>query len=318
MVTLRALRYFLALVQERHFGRAAARVNISQPALSMQIRDLEVALKVTLVERLGRDLQVTPAGREVAAQAERILAEVGALEQMARGHGLETRLNLGVIPTVAPYLLPSVLPALRAVDIRRDLRLREATTDILLAALQKGTLDAVVVAWQASFDGMEVEPLFEDRFLLAGRRGQLTALMARDTAMHPVSLDPDQLLLLDEGHCLADQALEVCGLERRGQRLDLGASSLSTLSGLVGNGLGLTFLPEIALATELAAVPAMAARRFATPEPSRQIVLVRRKGFRPKSTGPARPAWFEELAAECAAAGQALIARARSIIPLAE
>jgi LysR family transcriptional regulator, hydrogen peroxide-inducible genes activator len=311
MLTLRSLHYFMALVQERHFGRAAARVNISQPALSMQIKELERALNVALVERTGRELQITPAGREVADQAQRILVEVAALEQLARSRGLETRLNLGVIPTVAPYLLPSVLPALRAVDIRRDLRLREATTDILLAALEKGTLDAVVIAWQGNLDGLDVVPLFEDRFLLAGRRGQLTALMAREGVMRPVSLDPDQLLLLDEGHCLADQALEVCGLDRRGQRLDLGASSLSTLCGLVGHGLGLTFLPEIALAAELATVPAMAAVRFSAPEPSRQIVLARRKG-----RGAVAPLWFEELAMACKTAGQALIMQARNIVPV--
>lgn len=309
MLTLRALNYFLALTEERHFGRAAARVNISQPALSMQIKELEVMLQVSLVDRTGREVHITPAGREVAMQAQRIVAEVAALEQMARSHALETRLNLGVIPTVAPYLLPSVLPALRAVDIRRDLRLREATTDILLAALEKGTLDAVVIAGQANLGGLDVVALFEDRFLLAGRSGQMAALMARAAVMRPVSLDPDQLLLLDEGHCLADQALEVCGLDRRGQRLDLGASSLSTLCGLVGQGLGLTFLPEIALAAEVASVPAMAALRFAAPEPARQIVLARRKG-----RGAVRPVWFEELAVACATAGQALIAQARVIV----
>lgn len=311
MLTLRALHYYLALVQECHFGRAAARVNISQPALSMQIKDLEATLNAALIERSGRAVQITPAGREVAMQAQRILAEVATLEQMARSNGLETRLNLGVIPTVAPYLLPGVLPALRAVDIRRDLRLREATTDVLLAALEGGTLDAVVVAWQVSLAGFDVVPLFEDRFLLAGRAGQLTALAAQSAIMRPDTLDPDQLLLLDEGHCLADQALAVCGLDRRGQRLDLGASSLSTLCGLVGHGLGLTFLPESACATELAAVPAMAAIRFATPEPLRQIVLVRRKG-----RGTARPAWFDELARACSIAGQALIAQARVIVPM--
>ncbi len=304
--SLRSLHYFRALVREGHFGRAAASANISQPALSMQVRELERTLQVTLVERAGREVRLTPAGREVAAQAERILAEVAALERMARAHALDTRLNLGIIPTVAPYLLPAVLPTLRAADIRRDLRLREATTDVLLAALADGTLDAVVMAGGAGTDRLDVQPLFQDRFLLAGRAGALDVLRE----VRPVAVDPERLLLLDEGHCLADQALDICGIERRHRRLDLGASSLSTLCGLVGNGLGLTFLPEIALATEMAAVPALAVRRFAGPEPARQIVLVRRGSAR-----GARPGWFDDLARICAAAGDEITARARAMVP---
>ncbi|HEX9859386.1 MAG TPA: LysR substrate-binding domain-containing protein [Paracoccaceae bacterium] len=312
-ITLRQLSYFLALAEERHFGRAADRVHVTQPALSMQIRDLEVALGAALVERAPRDVRLTAAGREVEARARRVLAEVAELEALARQHGLTGRLNLGVIPTVAPYLLPEALPLLRAADITRDLRLREATTDVLLAALDRGQLDAVVMAAPqgpsgAITGGLITVPLFEDRFLLAGRGERLARLTAGMEALRPVALDPDQLLLLDEGHCLADQALEVCGMDRRQARLDLGASSLSTLCGLVGQGLGMTFLPEIALRQEEAATPGLAVLRFATPEPARQIVLARRAS----SSGAG---WFDDLARVLAASARGLVGHARAALP---
>lgn len=305
-LTLRQLGYFLALAEERHFGKAAERVHVTQPALSMQIREMEDALGTQLFERSPRDIRLTPAGREVETRARRILGQVSELEAVARQQGLVGRINLGVIPTVAPYLLPEVLPLLRASDITRDLRLREATTDLLLAGLDRGQLDAVVIAEPPSAAGLVLAPLFTDRFLLAGRRSVLEGLADGAEALRPVTLDPDQLLLLDEGHCLADQALEVCGMTRRQSRLDLGASSLTTLCGLVGQGLGMTFLPEIALRQEQAATPGMAVTRFAAPEPSRQIVLARR------ATSSASD-WFDELVSVFSQAGQGLTAQARLI-----
>ncbi|MEH6772678.1 MAG: LysR substrate-binding domain-containing protein [Cereibacter changlensis] len=305
-LTLRQLGYFLALAEERHFGKAAERVHVTQPALSMQIREMEDALGTQLFERSPRDIRLTPAGREVETRARRIVGQVSELEAVARQQGLVGRINLGVIPTVAPYLLPEVLPLLRASDITRDLRLREATTDLLLAGLDRGQLDAVVVAEPPSSAGLVLAPLFTDRFLLAGRRSVLEGLADGAEALRPVTLDPDQLLLLDEGHCLADQALEVCGMTRRQSRLDLGASSLTTLCGLVGQGLGMTFLPEIALRQEQAATPGMAVTRFAAPEPSRQIVLARR------ATSSASD-WFDELVSLFSQAGQGLTAQARTI-----
>ncbi len=306
-LTLRQLGYFLALSEERHFGKAAERVHVTQPALSMQIREMEETLGTLLFERSPRDIRLTPAGREVETRARRILGEVSELEAVARQQGLVGRINLGVIPTVAPYLLPEVLPLLRASDITRDLRLREATTDVLLAALDRGQLDAVVIAAPPSAAGLTLVPLFTDRFLLAGRGSVLSGITGGAETLRPVTLDPDQLLLLDEGHCLADQALEVCGMTRRQARLDLGASSLTTLCGLVGQGLGMTFLPEIALRQEQAATPGMAVIRFAEPEPARQIVLARR------ATSSASD-WFDELAALFAKAGQGLTAHARATI----
>lgn len=304
MVTLRQLRYFSALAEERNFGRAAERVHVSQPALSMQIRELEDWLGLLLVERGPREARLTAAGREVARRTQRILAEVVELEQAARLNGLSGQVNLGVIPTIAPYLLPEVLPQLRANDITRDLRLQEATTEVLLTALERGQLDAIVIASAVQRPDLVTLPLFRDRFLLAGRLDRLARLSVDE--LRPESLNPDQLLLLTEGHCLADQALEVCGLNRRRTQLDLGATSLTTLCGLAGQGLGMTFLPEIAVAKERGAVPYLALRRFGTPEPDRQIVLVRRRA---SETGP----WFDDLAMALQLAGARLIEQARSI-----
>lgn len=306
-VTLRQMTYFLALVETGSFGRAAARVHVTQPALSMQIRELESSLNARLVERLARGIRLTRAGREVAGRARRILAEVTELEAAARRQGLSRRINLGMIPTVAPYLLPRALPELRAADISRDLRLREAQTAVLLAALDQGQIDAAVVATPAPGAELIGVTLFSDRFLLAGLPDRLHALGAGREALRPIALDPDQLLLLDEGHCLADQALDVCGLDRRRARLDLGASSLATLCGLVGQGFGLTFLPEIAAPTEAAAVPAMALMRFADPEPARRISLIRRRSSEDDG-------WFDELAAVLSRAGTALVAETRAML----
>ncbi len=297
-ITLRQLRYFTALAGTRSFARAAAEVHVTQPALSMQIKELEQSLGVQLVERGPREARLTPAGRAVLLRAGRILADVQEVEALGQQHGFEGRLQLGVIPTVAPYLLPSVLARLRADDINRDLRLREAHTDRLLDDLEAGELDAIVIATPPNRAGLVAAPLFTDRFLLAGSQSRLSGLESAE-GLRPVALDPDQLLLLDEGHCLADQALEVCGLNRKQRRIDLGASSLSTLVGLVAEGFGLTFLPELALKQEMAAAPQMALRRFANPQPEREVVLVRREA----TPGDG---WFADLARILTEAGQGL------------
>ena len=313
MITLRQLTYLTALAEEGHFGRAAARVHVTQPALSMQIRELEGALGLTLVDRLPRGVRLTRAGHEVLARAGRILAEVREMESAARRGALGGVVTLGVIPTLAPYLVPPALAALRgAVDLPQDLRLREAETETLLRELSDGTLDAAVIATPAG-PGMVELPLFEDRFLLAGTATRLAALAGQAEALRPVSLDPDQLLLLDEGHCLADQALEVCALDRRRMgggraRIDLGASSLATLCGLVAAGMGLTFVPEAAARAESAAAPQMALMRFAAPEPSRQVRLVRRAAI-------GEEPWVPALARLLAGAGQGLVAEAGRLVP---
>ncbi len=307
-ITLKHLVYFRALAQTRNFGRAAELVNVTQPALSMQIKELEGILGVRLVERLPRDLRLTREGRAVLERAERILSEAMELEATAKHASLGAALNVGMIPTVAPYLLAGMLARLRAADITRDLRLREAQTADLLAALRDGRLDAVVLADPPAAPDLHATWLFADHFLLAGSRTRLEAFGEEPDAMRPMALRPDHLLLLDEGHCLADQALEFCQLDRRQTRLDLGASSLGTLCGLVAQGFGLTFLPEIALPAETAATPEMQLRRFPAPQPARHLALVRRR----TSAGGA---WFDDLHQHLCAAGEDLLQRARQIAP---
>ncbi|WP_116133853.1 LysR substrate-binding domain-containing protein [Tropicimonas sp. IMCC34043] len=307
-VTLRQLRYFVAVAEQGQIGRAAEVCHVSQPALSVQIKDLEQGLGVMLLERQPRKVTLTPAGHEVLGHARRVLAEIGALERTARlTRGLGGRLSIGVIPTVAPYLIPAALPLLRAENLRLDLRVREARTGTLIEDLAEGRLDAAVIALPSGEQGLEETPLFTDRFLLAGSCDQIGRMRAEGHVPDPTSLLPRQLLLLDEGHCLADQALAVCALDRRDTRVDLGASSLSTLAGLVGGGFGLTFLPELAAARESAAAPEMALTRFPEPQPQRVIGLVRRASSRGQG-------WFGTLAAILARAGDEVIAAAPGAI----
>ncbi len=304
--TLRQLAYFQALAAARHFGVAAERMHVTQPALSMQIRELEAAMGGPLVERLPREVRLTPRGRAVLEQAARILGEARELEAFARRGLAEEQIHLGVIPTVAPYLLPGVLDRVAAGGLP-VLRVREAQTGVLVAALVEGQLDAVLIARPARDPRMVAVDLFEDRFLLAAHGRRLARLGVVRPALHPEDLDPEQLLLLDEGHCLADQALAVCGLDRRFLKIDLGATSLTTLCRLVAADHGLTLLPEIAAEAELVAAPDLAIRRFAPPEPGRQLALVRRAG----TDGAG---WFPALAGLLTETGTRLVARARELV----
>ena len=304
-ISFKQLTYFVALAEARSFSIAAARVHISQPALSQQIKELEAQLGCLLVERLPRDIRLTRAGQTVLDRAQRILTEMRDLEQAVRlQRGLAGRLTLGVIPTVAPYLLPLALTRIRARDLTLDIRVREAQTATLIAGLLDGALDAAVISLPLGQAGLVTEPLFEDRFVLAGSSARLAAL-ADSGIGRPETLPHDQLLLLDEGHCLADQALEVCGIVSGARQVDLGASSLATLCGLVAEGFGLTFLPEIALRTECAAAPGLRLARFRAPEPARRLALARRAGSTDES-------WAADLAAILRDAGAELIGHART------
>ena len=273
--TLKQLEYFRALATLGNFGRAAEASNISQPALSVQIRTLEESLGGRLIERQSRASVLTPLGREVLTRAEDILRRAKLLEATAREQvGLAGTLNLGLIPTVAPYLLPGVLAALRAQDISLRVEVREAQTDQLLADLRAGALDAAVMAVPSGETGLAEVPLFEDRFLLAGSADR----MAGADVARPTDLARTPLMLLEDGHCLTDQALEVCQRDRTQAGIHTGASSLATLSRLVEAGFGMTLMPEIAAKTELDAAPGLRLHRFGAPEPARQIGLVRRAG----------------------------------------
>ncbi len=308
-ITLKHLRYFAALADQGHFGRAAAQVSVTQPALSIAIRDLEGHLGCTLVERGAGAVRLTPVGQEVRARAADVLRQVSDLEQVGRWQGgLPGRLRLGVIPTIAPYLLPGALPMLRARNISLDLGVREAQTDQLLDELRAGTLDAAIMALPGGDADMTELPLFDDRFMLAGSRDRIDYLKAASDNLRPDEVDPDAMLLLDDGHCLTDQALSACGVDSGQARIDLRASSLSTLCRLVAEGFGLTFVPELALRREMAAVPEMSLIRFSGVQPRRLVGLVRRKLS-------VDDGWVQELAAILRNAGQTEIDHADKILP---
>ncbi|HAR51657.1 MAG TPA: LysR family transcriptional regulator [Roseovarius nubinhibens] len=311
------MTYFRALAAQRHFGRAAEMVNVSQPALSVQIREMEAQLGKPLVERQSRDVVLTPFGRRILEHAERVHQEMQALEEAARWEGgLSGRLRLGIIPTLAPYLLPDTLEMLRSRDISLDVQVLEGKTARLLADLQAGHLDAAVVALPVEETGLHAEDLFEDRFLLAGSPARIAALGARVESLRPDALVTSPLLLLEDGHCLTEQALELCHLGRgqSGQsgrasggsagRIDMGASSLATLTRLVAAGFGLTLMPELAAPTECRAAPGVELCRFAVPEPGRRIALVRRKGTQGGD-------WFAELAQVLRDVGERLVMATR-------
>jgi LysR family hydrogen peroxide-inducible transcriptional activator len=282
VITLRQLRYLVSLARHRHFGRAADDCAVTQPALSMQIREFERELGVDLIERRPGDIALTEAGLEIAARAENILASVRDLTDFARHRDVLTgSLKLGVIPTLAPYLLPRALPLLQARYPALALEIRESQTATLIEELQGGRLDAVMLALPAEGGEFEIMPLFDDPFLLA--------VPATDTLREPLNVgdvDQSRLILLEEGHCLRDQALAFCGT-RRDLPARLGATSLATVMQMVASGYGITLVPQIAAAVELRG-ERVRALRFAAPAPGRTIGLAWRK------TSP-RTADFEAL-----------------------
>lgn len=304
-ITLRQLEYFKSLVQHRNFRRAAEACHVSQPALSVQIKALEQEVGGPLVERLSRDVIPTPLGRRVLDVAARMLADLSELDQIARSGPGGGTLALGVIPTIAPYFLPGALAALRARDIALDVQVTEAKTARLVELLGDGALDVAVMALPVEAERLTAAPLFEDRFLLAGSAARL-AQIDRSGPLTPDRLNLRQLMLLEDGHCLTDQALEVCAKGRGHPQINMGASSLSTLSRLVAAGFGVTLMPEMAALSEAQAAPDMRLCRFTAPEPARVIGLVRR------DAGP-QPDWFGDLAGLLSEVGDELVRSAREI-----
>ncbi len=277
-ISLKQLRYFAAVARLKHFGRAANQCNVTQPALSMQVRDLEAGLGVKLVERRPNGAELTDTGIMIAERAEAILAQVRELDDVARHHDaiLTGRLRLGVIPSIAPYSLPPLLPHLKAEYPALDLRIRETQTAALVSELAAGELDVVLLALPFEHAGeIETLALFEDRFWLAVPKNWPGG--PKKATAKPDWLANDRLLLLEEGHCLRDQALSFCDLRQVDNLDTFGASSLSTIVQMVANGMGLTLLPEMSLDVELGHGN-IEVRRFAKPEPTRTIGLAWRKG----------------------------------------
>ena len=271
-LTMRQLRYFDALARLRHFGRAAEACSISQPALSEQIKEMESNFGGPLFERGARQVRVTGLGEALAERVRGILNAVDELDALAASHLTLRRLRLGVIPTVAPYLLPGVARELGATFSDLDVQVRETITARLVEELGQGRIDAAIVALPVAGSGFVSTALFEEAFL-AVRPAAQSGEPPPDLA----GLAEARLLLLEEGHCLRDQALSVCGVDPRRPREMLEASSLSTLVQMVGAGMGVTLIPEMAVAVETRRV-AVDVVRLEAPEPMRTVGLIWRKG----------------------------------------
>ncbi len=272
-VTLKQLRYFEALATHGHFGRAADASAISQPALSQQIKELEAGLGAALFERGSRQISLTHLGEEFSARVREILRSVDELGDLARASRdqLAGRLRIGVIPTIGPYLLPTIIGDLSRAHPELDIHIRETLTPTLIEELREGRIDTAIVALPVSEPSFAEVALFAEDFVLVRPS-------ADEGAPTPSakSLSEMRLLLLEEGHCFRDQALSFCNLESRPVREMLDASSLSTLVQMVGAGIGVTLIPEMAVNVETRSA-AVSLARFDAPPPSRTIGMVWRK-----------------------------------------
>lgn len=271
-LTLRQLRYFDAVARHGHFGRAAEACAISQPAMSMQIKELEEALGGALLERNARQVVLTRFGEELVRRVRDILRSVDELGDFARAtrDRLAGHLRIGMIPTLAPYLLPKVIENLARLHPELDIHVRETVTPKLIQELAEGRLDTAIVALPVSEPSLTEVALFAENFLLVRPgKDEGTPVPSSET------LREMRLLLLEEGHCFRDQALSFCNLQSPPREV-LEASSLSTLVQMVGAGIGVTLIPEMAVTVETRSAPVSVAR-FKNPQPSRTIGMVWRK-----------------------------------------
>lgn len=275
-MNLRDLQYLVALADTGHFGEAATRCHVSQPTLSAQIKKLEEYLGVQLFERQPRQVALTDVGRQLVERARRVVQEAEDIRTLARASRdpLTGRLKVGLIPTVAPYLLPRVATRLKRRLPRLSLMLYEFQTAPLLSRLRDGDIDLAILAFPADTAGLETLTLYAEAFLVAMPRDHPLAARKRITLEQ---LEGETLLLLEEGHCLRDQALEVCSAAAVAEDQDFRATSLETLRQMVGAGLGITLMPRLAAEGPIAGTRGLVFRPFAPPVPSRMIGAAWRK-----------------------------------------
>ncbi len=275
-ITLRQLEYLIALAELRSFHKAAAACHVSQPALSTQIRQLEDRLGVKLLERNQRMVLVTPAGEEIVRRAQLVLNDANDLVEAAQSLSLPMSgtLRLGVIPTIAPYFLPKALPKVRDQYPHLRLLLYEEKTDVLVRLLNEGKLDLALLALGVELGSLETMSLFDDSFLLAVPEKHALAKVA---AAQESDLLGEEVLLLEDGHCLRDQVWPVCKSGGAHELGDFRASSLSTLTQMVSSRIGITLLPEMSVDVEIGRSEQILLRRFKRPEPFRTIGLAWRK-----------------------------------------
>lgn len=276
-MNLRELEYLVALDEEGHFNRAAQRCFVSQPTLSGQLKKLEQELGVQLVERNTRQVMMTDAGRAIAEQARKVLLDVSEIRVLAECYEdpLKGEIKLGLIPTLAPYLLPHILPALNRQYPELKFWLHEYQTDNLLEKLKRAELDLLILALPVEYEGFAERPLFTEPFHLA------VPSLNELAGMRCVELKDilgQELLLLEEGHCLRDQALDVCFLAGASENTGYRASSMETLRQMVGENMGMTLIPSLAVPQSTDTAHRVAYIPFASPAPSREIGMLYRKG----------------------------------------
>ena len=269
-MNLRDLRYLVALADTLHFGKAAEACHVSQPTLSAQIKKLEEYLGTPLLERRPRHVALTATGEQVVERARRLLKEADDIREVARADRdpMAGRLKVGLIPTIAPYLLPRVAPRLRRSLPKLNLMLYEYQTAPLLERVRDGELDLAILALPADTHGLETRALFGEAFVVAMPARHKLAARKR---LRAADLAGEHLLLLEDGHCLRDQALEVCSVAGAVEDVDFRATSLETLRQMVAAGLGITLLPRLAAEGAYAAARGLTTRPFAPPTPQRTV-----------------------------------------------
>ena len=272
-ITLRQLRYFEALAQHRHFGVASNACSVTQPALSMQIRDFELALGVNLFEKGTHPVQLTPLGRIIAAKSKAIMLDVAELEELVRASDNQPLINLrlGVIPTVAPYMFSRIAKDLTMHFTGLNLKMREAITSKLITAVIDGELDAAIIALPASEPRLRELELFRENFLLVRPKAD-----AKKPVPRPEMLKEMRLLLLEEGHCFRDQALTFCKMGSSNTQDVMDGNSLTTLVQMVAAGFGVTLIPEMAAEFE-GRIPNISIAKFHKNPPKRKIGMVWRR-----------------------------------------
>ena len=275
-MNLRDLKYLTALADYQHFGKAATACFVSQPTLSTQIKKVEEELGVTIFERAPGNVMLTPIGEQIIARAREVLREVDEMVTLAkRSQDPESgEVRLGIFPTLGPYLLPHMVPALHKEFERIEWFLIEEKTDNLIEQLKQGKLDAALLAMPINDEQLTVAPLFKEEFLLATPKQHA---LSRDKHLEMNDLKGETLFLLDEGHCLRDQALEVCKLSGAREQQDFRATSLETLRQMVGTGLGITLLPKLATLPVVHGSEEIEVTPFVGEPPYREIAMVWRQ-----------------------------------------
>lgn len=280
-MNLRDLQYIIAVAETHHFGKAAERCFVSQPTLSGQIKKLEEELGVTIFERTNRSVEITPVGKEILNHARQMMEQADVIQQLARAHQdpLAGPLRIGAIPTLSPYLMPLILAPLKKQHPQMRLVLSEELTDILLERLRNHEIDAALLATPVEEQNLASIPLFDEPFWVAYPRKH--AFYSKDKITQR-DLNNENLLLLAEGHCLAEQAMEACHLKERpaqGEMADLRAASLETLIQLIAAGFGITLVPALAMRGSWTSGSGVVAQPLKIPNASRRVSLVFRHSF---------------------------------------